>query len=229
MALTNPKDFKELINILPKDVLKNTWFFPLKQDRKNPDVPPGTILKGNLAYRLSYYDAINRLKWGKNVGIYALTGGLMFLDLDVKNSNFIASYELIYKILDIPTISVKTRNGGLQKYFLNEGKYPSQLIKENGVIVGELRTNWQYVVSVGSYVTPDEHSNHGDGTYRLNAKKCYMQLLSFENIPGLDPLAKIGETQKIEKTTWNNNTVTAETISIEDHDIIMKNKVRRRI
>jgi hypothetical protein len=170
MTYTKPRDFQELINIIPKEVMEKVWFFPIKQDRKNPDVPSGTILKGNLAYRLSQYDAINRLKWGKNVGIYALSWGLMFLDLDVKNGKLIASQSILDSLELNPTLTIQTRNGGIQKYYLNEGAYPNQVIKENGVPIGELRTNWFYVVSVGSYVTPDEQSANGDGTYRLIGK-----------------------------------------------------------
>jgi len=228
MALTNPKDFKTFLELIPKNVLENMWFFPVRQDNKNPDVPGGTILKGNVNYRLSRYDALNRLKWGKNVGIYALPGGLMFLDLDVDKGNFLASPELIRHISDIPTISVQSRNGGLQKYFLNNGKYANQLIKENEIIIGELRTNWQYVVSIGSYVPPDEHNNRGDGTYRM--KQEYASMIEFQKIPGLDKLTLFGEITpkptKAEKSIWNNDTVKAEKISNESYAELMKGRIR---
>jgi len=230
MALTNPKDFKAFVELIPKKVLENTWFFPVRQDNKDPDVPRGTILKGNVNYRLSRYDALNRLKWGKNVGTYALPLGLMFLDLDVFEEKFIASNELITTISAIPTISVQSRNGGLQKYFLNNGKYANQLIKENGVIVGELRTNWQYVVSIGSYVPPDEHNNGGDGTYRM--KQEYASMIEFQEIPGLDRLTLVGEITpkptKAEKSTWNNDTVKAEKISNESYAELTRGRVRTR-
>ena len=167
MTATKPTDFQTFWDLIPNETKEHIWLFSLKQDRKNPDIPFGTVLKGNLAYRLSYYDALNRLKWGKNVGIYALQRGLMFVDLDVKNGKLLASQRTLDAIALNPTLTIQTRNGGIQKYYLNNGLYPNQKIKENGVPIGELRTDWYYVVSVGSYVTPDEHSMYGDGTYRL--------------------------------------------------------------
>jgi len=166
MTATNPNDFKLFISKLSKEQLKNTWLFPIRQDRKNPECPSGTILKNNLSFRLEPYQAIKRLKSGQNVGIYALTGGLMFLDLDVEKGKMKASQEFLSKIN--PSFCVKTRNGGLQYYYLNDGLYDNQVIKENGVTIGELRTDWYYVVAVGSYVLPDENATQdGEGTYRI--------------------------------------------------------------
>jgi hypothetical protein len=222
MALTNVKDFKELLNIIPKEVLKQVWFFPIKQDRKNPDVPSGTILKGNLAYRLSHYDAINRLKWGKNVGIYALKGGLMFLDLDVKNGKLLSSQSFLDTIALNTTLTIQTRNGGIQKYYLNDGEYNNQVIKENGIAIGELRTDWFYVVSVGSYVIPDENAMGGDGTYRISEK--YNGVSKFNGLP---IILKRGEIKKDETKIINNPG--AQAISLENYNISLaqKGKIRR--
>lgn len=164
MTATVANEFRKLLARIPKETLKNVWLFPIRRDKKNPEVPGGTILKGNLAYRLSPGSSIQRLKGGGNVGIYGLSGGLMFLDLDMEKGCLKASNEFLSKI--VPSFCVKTRNGGFQYYYLNDGKYPNQLLKENGKEIGELRTDWQYVVSVGSYVTPDDNGN-GDGTYRV--------------------------------------------------------------
>ena len=156
MSLTNPKDFKLLYSLIPKQRRENVWFFPLRANQKNPDCPGGTILKGNLKYRLGFDEALQRLSWGSNVGIYAISGGLMFLDLDVRGGKLLASQSFL-DALDskYKTLKIKTRNGGFQYYFLNDGKYKNQVLKENNVVIGELRTDWFYVVSVGSYVEPD--------------------------------------------------------------------------
>ena len=222
MALTNVKDFKSFLEVIPKDVFEKVWFFPIKQDRKNPDVPSGTILKGNLAYRLSKYDAINRLKWGKNVGIYALKGGLMFLDLDVENGKLLASQSFLDSIALNPTLTIQTRNGGIQKYYLNDGEYNNQVIKENGVAIGELRTDWFYVVSVGSYVTPDENSREGDGTYRISEK--YNEISKFNGLP---IILKRGEIKKDETKIINKPE--AQAISLKNYNISLyqKGKIRR--
>lgn len=222
MALTNVSDFKELLEVIPKNIMDKVWFFPIKQDRKNPDVPSGTILKGNLAYRLSKYDAINRLKWGKNVGIYALTGGLMFLDLDVKNGKIIASQNILDSVSLNPTPTIQTRNGGIQKYYLNGGEYNNQVIKENGVPIGELRTDWYYVVSVGSYVIPDEHSC-GDGTYRLSGE-C-REINSFNGLPGISTRDEVKKTDNIK--TFNRPE--AESISLQNYNSILEQKGKHRV
>ena len=165
MTITKPDDFKKLLPNIPEERYKNIWFFPVRQDRKNPDVPSETILKGNTAYRLTVRDCLTRLKAGKNIGIYALTGGLMFLDIDVQDGKLKASKEFMKQIPD--TFTVKSRNGGYQFYYLNEGNYPNQIIKENDIEVGELRTDWYYVVGVGSYVNPDENNADGNGIYHI--------------------------------------------------------------
>jgi hypothetical protein len=223
MALTNVKDFREFLDIIPKSTMEKVWFFPIKQDRKNPDVPSGTILKGNLAYRLSRYDAINRLKWGKNVGIYALKDGLMFLDLDVKNGKLLASQGFLDSIALNPTLTIQTRNGGIQKYYLNDGEYNNQVIKENGVPIGELRTDWYYVVSVGSYVIPDEHSSGGDGTYRIKEN------MALNQFNGLPEIMQRDEVKTEEIKTFNRPE--AESISIQNYytSLASKGKQRRRL
>ena len=164
MTATNPKDFEKVIKLLPRDVLENVWFFPIRQDTKRPEVPGGSNMKSE-KNRLKRGDALGRLQKGKNVGIYALEKGLMFLDLDVADGKIIASPVLLEKLSK--TMTIQTRNGGRQYYYLNDGKYTNQLIQEGKKVVGELRADWWYVVSVGSYVPSDEKNAGGDGTYRL--------------------------------------------------------------
>lgn len=208
MTATNPADFIKLLSRIPKEKFKNIWFLPIRQDKKNPETPKGTILKGNKAYRISPSNCIRRLKFGKNVGIYALNGGLMFLDIDVEKGKIKASEEFLSHIPK--TFTVRSRNGGLQFYFWNDGTWANLVLKEilytwegfeedvpekylislfggdwkkksrirklennkikiiiGGKEWGELRTDWQYVVSAGSYVTPSEDNYNGDGTYRV--------------------------------------------------------------
>lgn len=222
MTATNVTDFKKFITLIPQDILKSVWFFPLRQDRKNPDVPGGTVLKGNLAYRLDVKSCVYRLKQGKNFGIYGLPGGLMFLDIDVSGGHIIATKWFIEQIP--PTFTVRTRNGGYQYYYMNRGLYPNQIIKENGVQVGELRTNWYYVVGVGSYVTPDKDNKDGDGTYRI-----------IHNAP-------IGDFSGMEGYIFKGNTIddtkrfTGAThkdsmVSLEDYNknLVEKGKTKRRV
>jgi hypothetical protein len=167
MANTNPKDFLTFSDIIPKEISQNIWIVPIRTNAKLPDVPKGTVLKGNMAYRLTPSEAYARLKNGSNIGLYAIPRGLMFIDLDVKDGKILASPGLISQLDWMQTTKIQTRNGGFQYYFLNTQKYDTQLLKENGIVIGELRNNWSYVVGIGSYVDTDAHNQGGDGTYRL--------------------------------------------------------------
>lgn len=221
MSNTNPKDFKMFLELLPKELFEYTWFFPLRPSKKNPDCPSGTILKGNLSYRLHPKEAYTRLKWGKNVGIYALPKGLLFLDLDVENGKMLASQKYIDMISSIPTFTVQTRNGGIQKYFRNDGIYPNQLLYENGIKIGELRADWFYVVAVGSFVDIDEDNCNGDGTYRIVHPN---PMVSF---PGFENVHKYGETTLVEAKLFVES---RKSISIEEYNnrLINSGKQRRK-
>lgn len=223
MTFTKPDDFKKLLPNIPDERFKNIWFFPVRQDRKNPDVPSGTVLKGNTAYCLTVREALTRLRSGKNIGIYALTGGLMFLDIDVKDGKIKASKEFIKQIPE--TFTVKTRNGGFQFYYLNEGNYPNQIIKENDIEVGELRTDWYYVVGVGSYVTPDENNADGNGIYHIEKN------ISVTSFHGLENYLKTREKPIGTIQTFSKKTEAKDEIKLEDYNIKLqeKGKTKRKL
>jgi hypothetical protein len=208
MTSTNVEDFKKLLSRIPQDRFKNIWWIPIRQDHKKPDVPLGTKIKGNLAYRLDVKTCINRLNQGKNVAGYALTGGIMYLDLDVQDGKMIASHDFIKAVPE--SFTVQSRNGGLQFYYLNDGLFDNQLLYENGIEIGELRTDWQYVVAAGSYVTPDANSFDGDGTYRVIKK---IPLISF---PGLEGINKRTSINNNEIKTFTKETEKADAVKRED-------------
>jgi hypothetical protein len=220
MALTNPKDFDLFCDLIPKPSRVNVWFFPIRSNRKNPECPAGTTLKANLAYRMTQNEARNRLVWGSNVGIYALQGGLMFLDLDVSEGKLLASQTFLDALeAKNTTLRIKTRNGGYQYYFLNEGKYPNQVLKENGIQIGELRTDWFYVVSVGSHVEPDTNSlGEADGTYRISKESPITQFQGFG-----DFFQENGEIKHEPIKTFSKKTETQD-ISHEEHIKQMETK-----
>jgi hypothetical protein len=213
MSLTNPTDFQTLLSLIPKNRRENVWLFPIRSNRKNPEVPSGTILKANNAYRLSPSEAIHRLKWGSNVGIYAIYGGLMFLDLDISKGKLLASQSFLDALdLTNKTLTIKTRNGGFQYYFLNDGLFPNQVLKENNITIGELRTDWYYVVSVGSFVNPDKNSIGIDGTYRIIRNEPISQFQAFG-----DYFKKNEKVKKDETITFSKKTKKTD-ISLEEYD-----------
>ena len=170
MTNTAPSNFKLFLNRIPTSNLKNCVFVPVYQDKKFPDVPYGTKIKLdngliNPVVKIDVKTCILRLKSSKNIAIYAMPKGLMFLDVDVENGKIKVSDDFLKSIPE--TFTVITRNGGFQFYFLNNRDGCNQDIFENDINIGELRHNWQYVVGVGSYVEPDQNNAGGDGTYRV--------------------------------------------------------------
>ena len=84
MSLTSPRDFETLNSLIPRDIRKDIWYIPLRANEKIPEVRAGDKWKLNENYRLSFMEALTRMRWGSNVGIVAIPGTLMFLDLDVR-------------------------------------------------------------------------------------------------------------------------------------------------
>jgi len=223
MSLTSVNDFRAMVAAIPKENLLNTWFFPVRMNAKEPDISKGNSFKANTAYRLSVYDAINRLKWGKNVGICAITNGIMFLDIDVSKGKILASKGFLDSLES--TLVIKSRNGGRQYYYQNDGKYANQIVYEGKNPVGELRADWWYVVGAGSYVPSDENNNDGDGTYRIYSGD---KVNSFSGIPGTT-LKMRGNTEEVKqhntKVMYDHEKI-ENRISNEDFAKMMENRIR---
>lgn len=184
MSQTIPNHFIELIKKIPKERLDQFWLFPIRQNQKVPDVPAGTILHrdnmGNAAYRLSVGEAIKRLKWGKNVGIYGVYGSLMFLDLDAKDGKLLASQSFLDALESNPTFTVQTPSGGRHLYFWNDGIFPNQICKDiDGNEIWSLRANWYYVLGVGSYASYEKDGHKYDDSYRIIQNLPIAQFQSF--------------------------------------------------
>lgn len=146
MTATSFEEFLKLYRRIPKDRLPFVSFIQLRTGTKIP--------LGKLSWKeqaLTLKEVKSHMGYGGNIAVVGIPKGLMFLDIDLKYFTDIP--EEVYK--GIPdTFTVKTRSGGLHFYFLNDGKWDNQKVVYNGFEIGELRTNWQYVVSCGSWVEP---------------------------------------------------------------------------
>lgn len=203
---TNTKEFQLLISRIPADVLPNVCFIPLKPGTKDPDVPKGAKLKDNIdKFRISHEQACDRLVAGGNVGIYALSGGLLFLDADTESGGLVLPQDIINTIPG--TLTIKTRNGGRQYYYLNDGKIENNNHTYKGKKSGEIRAEWLYVVAPGSYVRPDQNATpDATGAYTIFDDA---PIITLETIPAgivIKPKAT-----KNGKTTAQDNTRPAET------------------
>ncbi|MDR0493938.1 MAG: hypothetical protein LBH74_09955 [Nitrososphaerota archaeon] len=128
-------------------------FIPLTAGDKTPDLPVTGGSTLDTQFKLTSPQAIQRLYRGGNVGLFA--GPLVIWDND----------DLQLFQCSKPTFCVKTRNGGLQHYYLNDGTIEKTFGKAGMRGAGEIRTGNWYVVAPGSFV----HCNNGkgDGCYRV--------------------------------------------------------------
>jgi len=147
MSLTNWIEFKKLYKQIPKNRLPFVRFIPLRNCKKVP------LIKGTWKTINSTYDEVKKMMFcGTNIGVVCIPKGIMVWDLDVDENNKLYEPALAQELLECNTFTVQTRSKGLHFYFLNDGLYNTQDRKVNNINVGELRANWSYVVSGGSYV-----------------------------------------------------------------------------
>jgi hypothetical protein len=162
---TDPAQFQRFLTLIPDEINPHIWFIPLGMGLKSPDIPKGESAKDE-KYRLTPEKAHERIKKGINVGIYATPGGLLFLDADTDKGNIVLPEEIRKTIP--ATLTIKTRNGGLQYYFINNGAFKNKVHTYNGKNAGEIRADWYYVLAPGSYVKPDEDAGKdAEGVYKI--------------------------------------------------------------
>lgn len=151
--MTNYNEFLKLYNKIPKDRMNKVWFICLRPYKKNPIEGSWMRSEAHLTKERVKQAMMN----GFNIGIVALPGGVMILDIDTsEKKNILASPELIAKLDAINTFTVRTRSAGLHYYFLNEGLHQTQDIHENGINIGEIRSNISYVLAPGCCVNTNE-------------------------------------------------------------------------
>lgn len=202
---TDPAEFQRLLDLIPPEVMPYVWFIPLPSGEKfPPDVPKGTKMKNNEKYRMTPQQALDWLKSDKNVAIYAIPHGLLFLDADTDKGKIVLPLDIRRNIP--ATLTIKTRNGGLQYYFINTGLFNNKVHKHNGIKAGEVRADWYYVVAPGSYVRPDDDAGmDGEGLYKIIHDA---PIVTLEKLPEgiIVSEDKPKEDIKIEtKGTWKND------------------------
>jgi len=153
---TSLDEFNKWLSLLPWE----PWLIPIQQHSKNPDVPKGESWK-NAKYRLTIEEAKKRIEDGLNVGVVATGQDFVFFDFD-NPEKF---------MLEKGTLTVQTRNGKIHKYFLNGGEVKNADGKELYKGCGEVRAEWKYVLTPGSYVPPDDKAESGaTGLYMVTVE-----------------------------------------------------------
>jgi len=151
---TEPEEFSKFLKYIPFE----PYLIPLVKNGKDPDVPKGGSWK-DPKYKLTKEQAQERLKQGLNVGVVATGKDLVLFDHD-DPEKFVFPKE---------TLTIKTRNGKLHKYFFNSGDVKNADGKGQYAKCGEVRAEWKYVVAAGSYVPSDVGGC--DGVYRVITEK----------------------------------------------------------
>lgn len=147
--MSNYTEFEKLYKQIPKERLNKVWFIKLRPFSKRP--VEGSWIDKKM--HLNQYQVKHAMLNGYNIGIVALPGGVMILDLDTdENKRILAPHEMIEELTKINTFTVLTRSKGLHYYFLNKGQINTQDIKVDGLTIGEIRSNVSYVLSPGCCV-----------------------------------------------------------------------------
>jgi len=128
--------------------------------------------------------ALERLRQGDNVGIVAYPEGLAFLDIDVDAGKTKLPADKVTELIEHhDTFTVKTRNGGVQLYFVNTGIGKLVDLYYDDVDIGELRARGAYVVAAGSYVAPDNKAtSEATGNYTV-IRDVPLKPLTLNDIP----------------------------------------------
>lgn len=165
---TNLDEFNKWLALLPWE----PWLIPIQQHNKNPDVPKGESWK-NAKYRLTMKQAKTRIEQGLNVGVTATGQDFVLFDFD-NPKKF---------MLEKETLTVKTRNGKIHKHYLNGGDVKNADGKGQYKGCGEVRAEWKYVLTPGSYVPPDDKAESGaTGLYTVTVEMSPATLHS-EDLP----------------------------------------------
>jgi len=168
MTTTTKTDYRQLEQFL-QQLPRAPILIPIRPNSKIPEVPAGESWK-NPDYHLTPEQALNRLKTGQNVGVVAYDW-LCIVDLDNPEKY----------TLEKPTLTVTTRSGALHKYYLNDGTIENSVGRNSLAKCGEVRAEWQYVLSPGSYVPPDPEST-GIGVYHIT-QNMPLSLLCKQDLP----------------------------------------------
>jgi hypothetical protein len=155
MLSTDFKEFKKLFDRIPKERLDNVRFIPLQSTKKIPY--RGESWKN---YKLTYYECKDKMKMMSNIGVVALPKGICIVDIDTNKDRRILDIDIANELDCYNTFTVLTRSNGLHFYFLNDGGYNTQDLIVNGENIGELRANWSYVLSAGSFVDMDGYKGN---------------------------------------------------------------------
>lgn len=212
----NAMEFLRLLKRLEEIKNLDVHLIPIRSGKKTPD----TIGSWNEIHitQESALERVNELH--SNIGLVAHefnaeTGkdGLCFIDVDLVGGKFNIPQSHIDDLLAMKTLTIKTKSGGLQFYWVNGGiteylrsrgfsSNPKWSISGATEDSGEIRTSVAYVLAPGSYVSISTDDKKGSisgatGIYTIYADNPIRDLTP-ENLPKWMVIsnAKLGGTLK---------------------------------
>jgi len=199
----NAMEFQRFLNRANEIKDLNLHIIPIKARKKTPDV-----FENWNTVRVTPDSALARVnELHSNVALVAHEQdpetkqyGLCFIDVDLIDGKFPIPQDKINELLAMGTLTIRTKSGGLQFYFINKGLTEYLRIKgfstnpkysvegSDGKDCGEIRTNVAYVLAPGSFVPLDyEGGKKGSisgatGMYTIFADNPIKEL-SGDNLP----------------------------------------------
>lgn len=157
--MNQEQEFLKFWNCLPSSAQDDAWLISLVHHGKKPAIPKDESWQDD-KYRLTPEAAKRRLERGGNVGIsFRGKAGVADIDCPEKAKDYFCAGML-------ETLIVRTRDGNLHVYYLNDGTIENHDQNIDGTHILEFRTKWRYLVAPGSFVPPTNGSG-GDGFYRV--------------------------------------------------------------
>jgi hypothetical protein len=149
---------------LPKDC-----YLQLIDIRPNEKIPHGGTAWRGRTFSFEYARELIEKK-NFNIAAVANTTGVCFMDIDLTEGKFSIPEDVVNELIEhYDTLTVRTKSGGIQLYFINDeitryfldnGYAANPKLMYQGKDAGEIRTNMQYVLFPGSYV-PLEYDKKG--------------------------------------------------------------------
>jgi len=163
----NAMEFQRFLNRANEIKDLNLHIIPIKARKKTPDV-----FENWNTVRINPDSALARInELHSNVGLVAHETdenhkrGLCFIDVDLIDGKFPIPKDKIDELIAMGTLTIRTKSGGLQFYFINNitnylrtkgySTNPKYTVEGSTQDCGELRTNVAYVLAPGSFVPLD--------------------------------------------------------------------------
>jgi putative DNA primase/helicase len=172
---TDPSEFLKFHKILTMGSEYQPYYFPLEKNGKEPR--PGISWKNN---RKTFSEAYYLMRRGFNIGIAGtLTDNLCIVDVD--------DLTQVPEIKETLQITSRKRIGRHNYFFAIDGTAKKNIATTDA---GEVRANWQYVLTPGSYVPcseeeinrmPESEKPYA-GRYTLN-NELPVNEITFEELP----------------------------------------------